>query len=65
MYYLMSLEEITEFLSRFGINFNLFSPFEVTLTFILFNIYKIIAIFIFGYIIYRIILKFYDFIIGF
>lgn len=65
MYYLMSIEEITEFLSRFGIDFALFSPFEVSVTFILFNLYKIVAIFIVGYIIYRIALKIYDLVFGF
>ena len=65
MYYLMSLEEISEFLSRFGIDFSLFTPFEVSTTFILFNLFKIIAIFIVGYVVYRIFLKIYDFIFGF
>ena len=64
MYFLMSLEEITEFLSRFGIDMSLFTPFEVTITFISFNLYKIIAIFIVGYVIYRIFLKIYDLIFG-
>lgn len=65
MYYFMSIEEITEFLSRFGIDMSLFTPFEVSTTFILFNLFKIITIFIFGYIIYRIFLKIYDLIFNF
>ena len=40
MYYFMSLEEIIDFLSRFGIDMSLFSPFEVAITFISFNLYK-------------------------
>lgn len=65
MYYFMSIEEITEYLLRFGIDIATFTPFELSTTFILFNLFKIITIFIFGYIIYRIILKIYDFIFGF
>ena len=65
MYYFVSIEEITNFLLNFNIDFSFFSPFETTITFILFNLYKIVAIFIFGYILYRIILKIYDFIFGF
>lgn len=65
MYYFMSLEQISNFLLKFGIDFNSFSPFETSLVFILFNIYKLIAIFVFVYIVYRLFLKIYDFVIGF
>lgn len=65
MYYFMSLEQIHDFLLRFGINTSTFTSFELSTTFILFNLYKIIVIFIFGYIIYRIFLRIYDFIFGF
>lgn len=65
MYYFMGLEEITNFLARFGISTAHFSSFELSTTLILFNLYKIITIFIIGYIVYRIVLKVYDFIIGF
>jgi hypothetical protein len=61
----MGLEEITDFLARFGISTSHFSSFELSTTLILFNLYKIILIFIIGYVVYRIFLRVYDFIIGF
>ena len=65
MYYFMGLEEITDFLARFGISTSHFSSSELSTTLILFNLYKIILIFIIGYVVYRIFLRVYDFIIGF
>ena len=64
MYYFASLEEISSFLLKFGINIDLFSSFELSTTILLYNLFKIIVIFIFAYIIYRILLKVYDFIMG-
>ena len=64
MYYFASLEEISSFLLKFNINIDLFSPFELSTTILLYNLFKIIVIFIFAYIIYRIILKVIDFIMG-
>lgn len=65
MYYFMGLEEITDFLMRFGISTAKFSPFELSVTFILFNLYKIILIFIIAYFVYRFVLRIYDFIFNF
>lgn len=65
MYYFMSFEEITEFLLKFGISTAKFSPFELSVTFILFNLYKIIVIFIFIYILYRFCLRIFDLIFNF
>ena len=65
MYYFMSFEEITEFLLKFGISTVKFSPFELSVTFILFNLYKIIVIFIFIYILYRFCLRIFDLIFNF
>lgn len=64
MYYFASLEEISSFLLKFGINIDLFSPFELSTTILLYNLFKVIVIFVLGYIIYRILLKVYDFIMG-
>ncbi len=64
MYYFASLEEISSFLLKFGIDIDLFSPFELSTTIILYNLFKVITVFIIGYIVYRIILKIIDFIRG-
>lgn len=65
MYIFMTLEQITNFLLKFGIDISSFNNYELTITFILCNLYKIITIFVLGYITYRIILKMKDFILGF
>ena len=64
MYYFASLEEISSFLLKFGINIDLFSSFELSTTILLYNLFKVIVIFVLGYIIYRILLRVYDFIMG-
>lgn len=65
MYIFMTLEQITAFLLKFNIDISSFDNFELAIIFILCNLYKIITIFVLGYIVYRIILKVYDFIFGF
>ena len=65
MYYFASIEEINYALGKIGIDFTTFTSFEKSITFICFNLYKIVVIAIAIYIIYRIVLKLLGLILSF
>lgn len=65
MYYFANIEEINLALSKIGVDITSFTSFELSITFIVFNLYKIVVIAIAIYIIYRIVLKLLGFIFDF